>query len=91
MARRPGRTVKLSISLDASELALLRKRAKRVSGGNVSAAIADLLQRAREAEGREELEAWFRGVHDEPAPAVLDAIRADWRAGRPAKKRGRAA
>lgn len=81
MAKRPGQTVKLSISLDPSDVALLKKRAKRVSGGNISAAIADTIRIAREVEGREALAAWLGEGREEPSAATMDAVRAEWAAG----------
>ncbi|MFO0742376.1 MAG: hypothetical protein U0270_41265 [Labilithrix sp.] len=51
MAARAGRTVKLSISLDQRELAELKRRAKRVSAGNISAAISDMIRLTKEWEG----------------------------------------
>ena len=50
-AARAGRTVKLSISLDQRELAELKRRAKRVSAGNISAAISDMIRLTKEWEG----------------------------------------
>ncbi len=92
MAKRPGRTVKLSISIDRDDLALLKKRAKRVSGGNISAAIADAISIAREWEGRESLAIWLGEGREEPSPETMDVIRAEWRAtSRRPKKSTRAA
>ena len=42
MPKRAGSTEKISISVLSSDLASLRKRAKRLYGGNVSAVIAEL-------------------------------------------------
>src|SRR5260370_40366038 len=50
---RVGRTEKISVSLERSDLQALRRRAKRLYGGNVSAAIAEGARRIREEEGRE--------------------------------------
>jgi len=46
MTKRAGRTVKISISLDKDQLETLRKRARRTSRGNLSAVIAEMIQRA---------------------------------------------
>ncbi len=91
MAKRAGRTVKLSISLDERDLVLLRKRADKVSGGNVSAAIADLIHAAREWEGRRALAAWLEEPHGEPTAEEIEAIRAEWRGTKPGKRRTKAA
>lgn len=42
-AKRPPKRVKLTITIDEDDLELLRKRARRVAGGNVSTAIVDAL------------------------------------------------
>lgn len=74
---RAGRTVKLSISLDRADLALLRKRARRRHQGNLSAVIAEGVRRLQEEEGREALLAWL-GESAIASPAEHDAIRAEW-------------
>ncbi|HKQ69485.1 MAG TPA: hypothetical protein VJT73_09105 [Polyangiaceae bacterium] len=71
--------MKLSISLDKSDLELLNKRAKKVSGGNVSAAIAQMIHAAREWEGREALASWLGADRAEPSVETMNAIRAEWR------------
>jgi hypothetical protein len=86
MAKRAGRTVKLSISLEKGDFELLSKRAKKISGGNVSAAITQMLHAAREWEGREALAAWLGEGRAQPSPETMNAIRAQWRA-RPRRKR----
>jgi hypothetical protein len=78
MVKRAGSTVKLSISLDQRDLELLQKRAKRLSGGNVSAAVTDMIHIAREWEGREALAAWLGEGRDEPSKKTMAAIRAEW-------------
>ncbi len=75
---RVGRTEKISVSLERSDLQALRRRAKRLYGGNVSAAIAEGVRRIREEEGREKLVAWL-GDSSETTPRERDAIRAEWR------------
>jgi len=87
MAKRAGTTVKLSISLDAADVALLRKRAKRLSEGNVSAAIAELIRAAREREGREELAAWLAEGQQEVSEERMNEIRAEWRGEKPRRRR----
>ncbi len=82
MTKRPGRTVKLSISLDKQDVALLAARAKRIAGGNLSAAVADMIRVAREWEGRVALADWLGEGREEPSAEVRDAIRAEWRGGR---------
>jgi hypothetical protein len=53
--KRAGSTEKLSSSLRRSDLASLRKRAKRLYGGNLSAVIAELAADAALLEGMQEL------------------------------------
>jgi hypothetical protein len=91
MAKRPGQTVKLSISLDPSDVALLKKRAKRVSGGNLSAAISDTIRIALEVEGREALAGWLGEGREEPSASTMDAIRAEWVGAKRSKRRTKAA
>lgn len=55
MPKRGGVTEKISISVRSSDLASLRKRAKRLYGGNVSAVIAELAADAALLEGMHEL------------------------------------
>ena len=86
MAKRAGRTVTLSISIDKSDFELLNKRAKKVSGGNVSAAITQMIHAAKEWEGREALATWLGEGREEPSSEAMNAIRAEWR-GSPRRKR----
>jgi hypothetical protein len=91
MLKRAGRTVKLSISMDRDDLRLLRKRAKRLSGGNLSAAITDMMRIAAELEGRQALAKWLGEGRDEPSAAAMNAVRAEWRGARPLKRKRRTA
>jgi hypothetical protein len=87
--RRAGRTGKISISLDRSDLSIVRKRATRLHGGNLSAVIAEGVRLVREEEGREALVEWL-GDAAAATPAERESIRADWR-GAPARRRHRLA
>lgn len=55
MAKRAGVTEKISISVRRSDLASLRRRAKRLYDGNVSAVIAELAADAALLEGMHDL------------------------------------
>jgi|CXWL01.1.fsa_nt_gi hypothetical protein len=55
MQKRAGLTAKISISLDREDLKALKKRAKRLFGGNVSAVIAELADDAKLLEGISDL------------------------------------
>lgn len=83
---RPGQTVKISVSLERSDVVALRKRARKLYGGDLSAAIAEGARRIREEEGREALVAWL-GPAAETTPAESEAIRAEWRGDPPKRKR----
>jgi hypothetical protein len=87
---RPGRTEKISVSVDRSDLRVLRRRAKKLYGGNLSAAIAEAARRIREEEGREALVAWL-GDSSLATPAERAAIRAEWHGGasKPRRRGGR--
>ncbi len=82
---RPGRTEKISVSLDRADVDSLRKRAKKLYGGNLSAAVAEGARRIREEEGREALVAWL-GQAADTTPDEREAIRAEW-GGKPTKRR----
>lgn len=61
MKKRAGMTEKISISLDRDDLKALKRRAKRLHGGNVSAVIAELAADARLLEGMNDLVGWLGG------------------------------
>lgn len=87
---RAGTTEKVSISIDRSELAAMRKRARRLYGGNLSAVVAEGLRRVREEEGREALLDWL-GEAAQATPSELDAIRSEWRSAVPRRRARRKA
>lgn len=67
MAKRAGVTEKVSVSMNKADLAMLKKRAKRLHAGNVSAVFADLVEEIRRRE------AWERAVVWYGKPIVLSA------------------
>lgn len=78
MARtRAGKTVKVSVSLDAADVATLKKRARDCYGGNLSAAFAEAARWIRKREARRQLlqELGGRSLTDE-ARAAIDAEQA---------------
>ena len=77
--------VKISISLDPADLAAVRRRARRLHGGSVSAALAEGVQRLREEEGREALVTWL-GDAGRATPEERESIRATWRGDAPSKR-----
>jgi hypothetical protein len=84
-AARAGTTEKVSISIDRSELAAMRKRARRLYDGNLSAVVAEGLRRVREEEGREALLAWL-GEAARATPSELQAVRDEWRSAVPRRR-----
>jgi hypothetical protein len=80
--------MKLSISLDRRDVRVLKARAKRVSGGNISAVITEMIRIAQEWEGREALARWLGAGRGEPSTEVMGGVRADW--GGPKRKKRRA-
>jgi hypothetical protein len=87
-AARAGKTEKVSISLDRSELVAMRKRARRLYGGNLSAVVAEGIRRIREEEGREALLTWLGDAAD-ATPDELQAIRDEWRSRAPHRRSNR--
>jgi len=87
MKKRQGITEKISISLSRSDLASLRKRAKRLYAGNVSAVISELAADAALLEGMHEL------VNRLGGPSLTDherkAIDREWSGQPRAPKRAR--
>lgn len=61
MKKREGATEKISISLSRSDLASLKKRAKRLYSGNVSAVVAELAADAALLEGMHDLVDYLGG------------------------------
>lgn len=77
MRKRAGGTTHLSISLPAEEARILRRRAKRVHGGNVSRVVSDAVRYIAYEEGRDALIASF-GTRGVPTPADVQSFDADW-------------
>lgn len=83
MKKRPGGTMHLSISLPMEEAKILKRRAKRVYGGNVSRVVSDAIRYIAYEEGRDALIASFGG---RGKPTVQEARRLDAEWGFSAKK-----
>jgi hypothetical protein len=73
MAKRAGVTQKVSLSVNKADLAILKKRAKRLHGGNVSAVFADLIAEIKRREAWERAVAWY-GVPIVVSDAEREAI-----------------
>jgi hypothetical protein len=70
--KRAGRTIKVSVSLDKEDIAALKRHAKRVFDGNLSAAFADAARLIRQREARRRLIDMFGGptLTSESAAAI---------------------
>ena len=77
MKKRPGGTTHLSISLPAEEAKILRRRAKRVYGGNVSRVVSDAIRYIAYEEGRDALIASFGGK-GRPTQEEAQRLDEDW-------------
>jgi len=87
-ASRPGRTVKVSISLDRDDLATLKRRARESYGGNLSAAFADAARWIRRQEARRRLIDMLGGPSLTPEiAAAIDAEQQGLPLRRPRKPR----
>ena len=71
--RRAGNTVTLSVSMSPQDAAVLRRRARRLHGGNVSAAIGDAAELLRIEENRQ---AFAAKLEEELGPLDPDVARA---------------
>jgi len=72
--KRAGSTVTLSVSVRPEDAATLRKRAKRLHGGNVSAAISDATELLRIEDNRQAFAAKLDAELGELDPQVARAI-----------------
>lgn len=77
MKKRPGGTTQLSISLPTEEAKLLRRRAKRVYGGNVSRVVSEAIRYIAYEEGRDALLATF-GDRAKLTPAEAAELDRAW-------------
>jgi hypothetical protein len=74
---RAGVTEKISVSVERGDLRVLRRRARRLYGGNLSAVVAEAARRIREEEGREALVTWL-GAAGDTTGEQRQAIREEW-------------
>jgi hypothetical protein len=59
MTKRAGVTKKVSLSVNREDLAVLKNRAKRLHGGNVSAVFAELIAEIKRREAWDRAVAWY--------------------------------
>lgn len=59
MAKRVGVTSKVSLSVHNDDLNMLKRRAKRLHGGNVSAVFAELIATIKRQEAWDKAVAWY--------------------------------
>jgi hypothetical protein len=72
--RRAGNTIKLSVSLGAEDVAVLKRHAKEAYGGNLSAALGEAARLLRQKEARRRLIEQLGGAPLTPeAAATIDA------------------
>ena len=69
---------------------MLKKRAARWHGGNLSAVIAEGVALLRQEEGRQALVAWLGGAA-RTTPELRASVRAEWRDDSNHRRRGRVA
>lgn len=67
------------MSLKKDDLKVLRKRAKRLYGGNLSALLSDFAKLARYEDGADKLLEWLTEDY-KPDVAALAAVEGEWRA-----------
>jgi hypothetical protein len=77
MRKRPGGTTHLSISLPTEEAKILKRRAKRAYGGNVSRVVSDAIRYIAYEEARDALIASF-GHKGKPTAAEAAQLDAEW-------------
>jgi hypothetical protein len=77
MKKRPGGTTHLSISLPAEEAKILKRRAKRAYGGNVSRVVSDAIRYIAYEEGRDALIESF-GAKGMPTGAEAAQLDVAW-------------
>ncbi len=77
MRKRPGGTTHLSISLSNEEAKVLKRRAKRVYGGNVSRVVSEAVRYVAYEEGRDALIASFGG-RGKPSPSEAAQLDEAW-------------
>ncbi len=87
---RSALTEKVSVSLKKEDLKVLRKRAKRLYGGNLSALLGDFAKLAKYEEGADRLIDWLTEDY-KPGPEALMVVEAEWRAPLPAAPKKRRA
>ena len=80
-------TEKVSVSLRKEDLKVLRERAKRLYGGNLSAVLSDFAKLARYEDGADKLIEWLTEGYT-PSAEALEAVDAEWRAPLPAAPKG---
>jgi hypothetical protein len=91
-AKRAGKTVKVSVSLDREDLAVLRRRANSLYDGNLSAAFAEAARWLRQQEARRQLIEMLGGPTLTPeAAAAIDAEQAGGAPYHPKRSKGKGA
>ena len=90
-AKRSGRTVNRSVSFTEETLGLLESRAKRVHGGNLSAAIAEAARLFRMQEAREIIARVHDDLYGPLTPEQIAELDAEERAAPSPRRKKRVA
>ncbi len=81
---------KVSVTIDKDKLRMLRKRAKRLHGGNLSAVIDEATEHLRRLEAMDAFLDHVGAPH--LTPKEMEAIHAEWRGeGKPKRRKRRVA
>jgi len=90
MAKRAGVTQKVSLSVRREDLAMLKKRARQLHDGNVSAVFAELIAEIRRREAWARAVAWYGKpivLSEAEQPAIDRELLGERRARRARRKR----
>src|SRR5450432_1404475 len=89
--RRAGMTATFSVSIDRETKAILKARADRIHGGNMSALITELGRDAEKREAFERIRDWAGGslLTEEAREAIDEELKAGWKLARDQLKKSR--
>jgi hypothetical protein len=89
--RRAGTTATFSVSVDRETKAILKARAERIHGGNMSALIAELGREAERRDAFERVREWVGGsvLTDEDRTRIDAELKEGWQLARSHAKKSR--
>jgi hypothetical protein len=73
----PSATQRISVSMARADLDVLKRRARKLYGGSLSAAVREGVRHIREQEGREALVMWL-GAAAEATESQRQELRSEW-------------